>query len=184
MVHSYKRNNSYKRHRVLNIPECYRRFMYLHDIHNEMKNECGDAQEREEVIDPLRAPLPEGSNDWERGFMKSMHKAKKYNWTLSQKQIETLERIRGQEEDEMDFEVEECYQCDEYGTCDDCHEKRIEEDYGHMNAAQRERWNAFANDVLNDRDLMSGAYGRVPIYRGACPKSYDSRGFSTGGWSQ
>ena len=57
--------------------------MDLTDIHAEMANECGDAQERiamEEVeLDPLRTPLPRGSNSWEQDFMETMRKARKYD---------------------------------------------------------------------------------------------------------
>ena len=176
-----------KGNRDVNIPVCYRRFMYLHDIHNEMKNECGDAQERKEVIDPLRAPLPEGNNDWEIGFMKTMRKAKKYGWTLSEKQINTLERIREEEEYREREELRReglCHHHNHLGDCDQCHDERIEADFGHMSEAELERWNAFARDVLDDRDVMSGAYGPVPIFCGPCPKSYDSSGYSRGSWGR
>jgi len=164
--------------------------MDLYDIHNEMKNECGDAQESiamEEVQDPLRSPLPTGENEWEQGFMQSMRKAKKYGWTLSDKQIETLDRIRANEEHtryQMEIENEmRCRGCEEAGwgqQCRACIVAEREADTAHMSDAELDAWEEYAVNVLGDRDVMSGSYGSVSGFRGACPLSYDSSGYSGG----
>tara|TARA_R100000152_G_C6717227_1_gene143795 strand:+ start:266 stop:802 length:537 start_codon:yes stop_codon:yes gene_type:complete len=162
--------------------------MDLYEIHQEMKNECGDAQERfamEEELDPLRSPLPKGGNEWEKGFMESMKKAKKYGWTLSPKQIATVDRIRSDEEYERkereEYYASLCSTCEMEGyTCSACREKEEEADMGHMSAEEREAWYDFCENVLADRDVMSGSYGSVPSFRGACPLSYNSSGYSGG----
>ena len=166
--------------------------MYLHDIHNEMKNECGDAQECEcieEDLDPLRSPLPTGSNDWERGFMESMHKAKRNGWTLSEKQIAVIDRIRSEEEGYPSYEF--CphgvliYSEDPYDPVEDCMACVMEEErrnYAHMTEEQIEAFQDWASEVLGDRDVMSGSYGSVPTFRGPCPLSYNSSGYSGGGY--
>ena len=159
--------------------------MDLYDIHQEMKNDCGDAQERiameEEVQDPLRSPLPTGGNEWEKGFMESMKKAKKYGWELSTKQIETLERIRGDEDYYKDDYEPQCRQCiEEQQQCRSCFMEEIEDDTAHMSDAEMDAWNDYAVNVLGDRDVMSGSYGSVGGFRGACPLSYDSSGYSGG----
>jgi len=162
--------------------------MDLYAIHQEMKNDCGDAQERiamEGDIDPLRSPLPTGGNEWEVGFMESMRKAKRLGWTLSDKQIETLEGIRDKEErNEWD---NGCGMCDEWGMCDSClaeheaqHDKEIERDYAHLSEEEIEAFQDYATNVLGDRDAMSGSYGSVGRFKGPCPLSYDASGYSSG----
>ena len=149
----------------------------------EMKNECGDAQERiamEEVeLDPLRSPLPTGLNAWEESFMETMHKAKKYGWKLSSKQIEILDRIRADEEDHCPF-------CTRHRYCQDCRDEQYEEDMrkheeatSHMTVEEIDNFNDYMVEV-NHRDVQSGSYGNVLRYRGACPTWYDSSGYSNG----
>ena len=159
--------------------------MDMYDIHQEMKNDCGDAQERiamEEELDPLRSPLPTGGNEWERGFMESMQRAKRLGWTLSEKQIATLDRIRADEDcDDV------CFTCEDYGVmCDSClaeheaqHLKEIEQDYAHMSEEEIEAFQEWAVEMSHP-DVQSGSYGSVGGYVGACPLSYNSSGYSGG----
>ena len=165
--------------------------MDLTDIHAEMKNDCGDAQERiamEEVdLDPLRNPLPKGSNDWEQDFMKTMHKAQKYGWRLSDKQIQTLNRIRAEEEELAYFDNDACPDCVfEGGTCRWCYEDEIDREiaeheaaYSHMTQEQRDNFNDYMVEVSH-RDVQSGSYGNVRRFRGPCPTWYESSGYSDG----
>ena len=165
--------------------------MDLTDIHAEMKNDCGDLQERfaMEVVelDPLRNPLPEGSNDWEQDFMKTMRKAKKYGWQLSDKQIQTLDRIRANEED---YDDDLCPECVELrGQCRWCYEEEIDREikeheagYSHMTEKERNDFNDYMSEISH-RDVQSGSYGNVRRYRGKCPTWYDPSGYSNGnGW--
>ena len=174
--------------------------MDLTDIHAEMKNDCGDAQERiameaeltyeryeggQVELDPLRNPLPEGSNAWEQDFMKTMRKAQKYGWKLSDKQIQTLNRIRANEEDYEDNDV--CPDCEfEGGTCRWCYEDEIDREiaereaaYSHMTEEQRNAFNEYMSEVSH-RDVQSGSYGNVGRFHGPCPTWYDSSGYSNG----
>ena len=163
--------------------------MDLTDIHAEMKNDCGDLQERlaMEVVelDPLRNPLPEGSNDWEQDFMKTMRKAQKYGWKLSDKQIQTLDRIRANEEEVENYDV--CPDCEfEGGTCRWCYEDEIDRDiaereaaYSHMTEEERNAFDEYMSEVSH-RDVQSGSYGNVGRFRGPCPTWYDSSGYSNG----
>ena len=148
--------------------------MDLTDIHMEMKNDCGDLQERlamEEVeLDPLRNPLPQGSNAWEEDFMETMRKAQKYGWKLSDKQIRTLDRIRDQYE-----EIEEQYEEDER----DRYQREEEEATAHMTKEEQDRFYEYMEEV-NHRDVQSGSYGSVRAFRGPCPTWYDSSGYSNG----
>ena len=165
--------------------------MDMYEIHQEMKNDCGDAQERiamEEELDPLRSPLPTGRNEWEKGFMESMKKAKQFGWTLSDKQIETLDNIRFEQGERGRYESERCGECEWLGTrCGECereaerlHMEEWERDFAHMSEKEIEDFQDYASTVLDDRDAMSGSYGSVGRFKGPCHLSYDESGYSNG----
>ena len=161
--------------------------MDLTDIHAEMANECGDAQERiamEEVeLDPLRTPFQGVLTPWEQDFMETMRKARKYGWTLSSKQVSILDRIRAAEEEaeEMALMAESMlpwdfdYEDDPQGY----HARQEEEATAHMTEEEIERFYAYMEEVSHP-DVAGGAYGNVRRFRGKCPTWYDSSGYSNG----
>ena len=64
--------------------------------------------------------------------------------------------------------------------CGECHVAQAERDTAHMTSEELSAFNEWASEVLGDRDVMSGSYGSVPSYRGACPLWYDRSGYSRG----
>ena len=140
------------------------------DIQHEMRLENGDEQER--MVDPLRSPLPTGSNEWERGFMESMRKAKRNGWRLSAKQIGILNRIRDEEEDN---EVFDCYIGEwREPTWEEDEAARLEEweaDHAHMTPEQIKDFYVCLRDY--EENCESFDLGPGPYYwPGPKPKSF------------
>ena len=135
------------------------------DIQHEMRLENGDEQER--MVDPLRSPLPTGSNEWERGFMESMRKAKRNGWRLSAKQIATLDRIRDAEAVcASDWEYEPTWEEDE-----DARLKDWEADHAHMTPEQIKDFYVCLRDY--EENCESFDLGPGPYYwPGPKPKSF------------
>ena len=159
---------------------------------DEMTNEMIGQFAGETRIEPEynildHIPFSGNGSEWEKNFLESMRKAKKYGWTLSAKQHAKLADIILQAEIKAKFEYDDdfCFDC-EQGSCNTCEDEKIareEKQYAantaHMTREQIDDFNAYMEEI-NHRDVASGSFGSVRGFRGPCPLSYDSSGYARG----